>query len=214
MCGERLYLGEELICIHCNVDLPRTMQWKKPQDNDLSNKIMGRANIAKAAAFLYYRKKSATTNIFLSFKSGKYPYAATFMGHAMAAEMSTDGLFEDIDCFVTVPADRKRKKKRGYDQSEILAEAMAEKLNIPVIRDVLKRKSGSLMQKRLGAMARAENAAQSYTVSANAARVAGLHCMLVDDIITTGSTIVSCANALLKIPGTRVSVISLGCTRL
>lgn len=213
MCGQQLHTGECPVCIHCNMDLPRTFFWNDPYDNVLAKRFYGKGNIEKAAAYLFYFSHTATANIFYSFKYDNEPYAATQMGKMLAEELEPSGFFKDIDCLIPVPLNNRKKHKRGYNQSEKLALGISMVTGIEVVTNAIRRKKDTVSQTLLGKYERQENMNNVFERTIHAARLAGKHCMLIDDVITTGSTICACARELAAIPGIKTSIFALGCVK-
>ena len=118
----------------------------------------------------------------------------------LAAE-TVAGLCEEIlrmeaDFFVPVPVHPRRKRVRGFNQAELIAKRLGERLDIPVRTDVLKRIKNTLPQKELGSAARLNNLLKAFAVK-NTDKLAGKTVILVDDIYTTGSTAEACTRVLL-----------------
>lgn len=195
------------------MDLPRTFFWNNPYDNILAKRFYGKAYIEKAAAYLFYYSHSATANIFYSFKYENEPYTATQMGIMLANELEASGFFDDIDCLIPVPLNSKKLRKRGYNQSERLAHGISKVTGIEVVTDALKRKKNTVSQTQLGSFERRENMNDVIERTKRATRLTGKHCMLIDDVVTTGSTLCACANELAKMPNVKTSIFTLGCVK-
>ena len=106
---------------------------------------------------------------------------------------------------IPVPLHSARLKERGYNQSLILAEHIGRKYNIPVKADLLKRIRNTLMQSLTSRHERRENVRDAFRASK---RCAGMNIILVDDVITTGSTAEECAKALKAAGADKVYVIA------
>ena len=126
----------------------------------------------------------------------------------MASELFPSGFFEGVDCVVPVPLHPKKEKKRGFNQSEVLAEGIASVLDIPVAKHLLVRNQYTETQTRKGNYDRWMNVKDVFDVS-DVASLKGKHILLVDDVMTTGATMVACADAMNEIPGLRISVLAL-----
>lgn len=212
MCGTRLELQEQTVCIHCNFELPRTRLWLSPTDNRLITRFIGKIPIKKAAAYLYYTPHTATANIIYAFKYHKEPFTALSMGEMMAKEIG-HAFFDDIDCIIPIPLNKKREKQRGYNQSERLATGISNVHHIPVLNNIVKRRTDNVTQTSLDASDRQRNIEDIFCLTRHSKKVQGKHCLIVDDVVTTGSTTAGCAEALLNVPGTTVSVLALACIR-
>ena len=99
------------------------------------------------------------------------------------------------DALIPVPIHRDRLRSRGYNQAELLAEALSKLSGIPLRRDVLFRTKRTKAQKALGPEARIRNLSGAFAVKGD---VKGLKTViLVDDIFTTGATMEACTRVLL-----------------
>ena len=123
----------------------------------------------------------------------------------MAAELGA--FFEGVDYIVPVPLHEKKKRKRGYNQSEMLAQGLSVETGIPVVAHGLVRNDYTETQTHKGNYERWENVKDVFAC-VNREAFEGKHILLVDDVVTTGATVVACADALTDIPGLRISVLS------
>lgn len=98
------------------------------------------------------------------------------------------------EALVPVPVHRDKLKKRGYNQAEILARALADILHIPVDADIIERRVNTLPQKTLDDAEREKNLKSAFQSTDKIVKYKKV--MLVDDIYTTGATIESCTRAL------------------
>jgi ComF family protein len=213
MCDTRLLLEENTICLHCNIRLPRTFLWSNPTNNNLAKRFWGKLPIEQAVAYLYYYPQSPTANIVYAFKYRQEPYTAEYMGAMMAKEIGTTEFFSDIDCLIPIPITKQRLRKRGYNQSEKLAQGIESVVHIPVIANAVKRIKSNISQTKLEKFDRPDNIKQAFELTSHAGRLTGKHCLIIDDVITTGSTTAECAKEILKVQGTKVSILSLCCIR-
>ena len=211
MCGERLALDERNICASCHLHLPQTLQCETPNDNDVAKLFWGLAAVGRAASWLrFYPHSNFSRLIYLMKYKGRSDIAFQ-LGVLMAEDFNAAGFFEGIDIIVPVPLSRKRKRQRGYNQSERIAEGIGSVTNIGVCTDVLRRKHFLGSQTSKSRSGRQENVRDMFELK-RGDRLKGKHVLLVDDIVTTGATLTACANQLEKIEGVRVSVATIGAT--
>ena len=131
---------------------------------------------------------------------------AKFYGRAMARykrQIKDLG----IQILIPVPISRKRKITRGYNQAELMAQALGRELNLPVDSGYLLREKNTLPQKELNEKERRNNLKNAFKISENVIKYKKV--LLVDDIYTTGSTIDACALVLKQAGAEKVYFISL-----
>ena len=129
-------------------------------------------------------------------------------------DMSGSHFFDGIEVVTAVPLHRSKLAHRGYNQSEYLARGIADALDINYI-EALKAVRPHSTQTHKGAMERWQNIQGNYALNEKVAnQLAGKHILLVDDVITTGSTLTVCAALLKSVPGTTVSLFTLAAARL
>lgn len=120
---------------------------------------------------------------------------AAAMGERMARLSFPLDVREERSMLVPVPLAPARRRERGYNQSELLARAVAAHWKIPVV-EALSRSRATISQTRLTPGDRRSNVAGAFTVAIPAAELGGRHVVLVDDVVTTAATLNACAAAL------------------
>ncbi|MDD4839693.1 MAG: ComF family protein [Clostridia bacterium] len=152
--------------------------------------------------------QAETAKLILSLKFGGKKYLVDTLSALMADTFIDNRLIADV--LVYVPMTNLERKKRGFNQSELLAVEIGKRLEIPVCKGLLKVKETSL-QKELSAKERAENLAGAFLAVPEF--VKGQSIVLIDDVFTTGSTANECAKALLKARAKRVNVLTAAVTK-
>lgn len=122
------------------------------------------------------------------------PHLAKPLGERLYAQYLAAGLEGRFDALVPAPIGKKRLRQRGYNQSLLLARQLASHVNLPVLGTALKKTRETQPQAELGREERLGNLQDAFV--ADAAQVQGKRLLLVDDVITTGSTVNECARAL------------------
>ncbi len=206
-CGQILIKGEKVICLKCLFTLPRT-NFHNFQDNPVSRTFWGRVDLHAATSFLFFNKGGHVQKLMHEFKYHGKSETAVYLGKLMGAEIIKSNLFCDIDAIIPVPLHRKRLKKRGYNQSEMIADGIAQSMGVYTETDVLLRTQHTSTQTKKSRYNRWQNVKGKFTV-ANSEKVIDKHVLLVDDVLTTGATLEACAQKLVDIPGIRVSVATL-----
>ena len=212
VCGRTLVAGERLVCLHCNVAMPRT-RYHLSRFNHMHERLMGDARVERAAAWFHYMRKSPYTNIILQAKYYDRPEVAAEAAAMYAAEIKPDGFFAGIDLILPVPMHRFKELRRGYNQALLIARGLSRVTGLPV-GDNLKVKHGHDTQTRRGSYDRYVNVSGLFEV-VHAAELAGRHVLIVDDVMTTGSTILSCCEAVrAAVPDAVISVLTLASAKL
>lgn len=197
------------MCACCNHNLPRTGYSKTAYDNRLVRLFWGRIPIEKGSAFFFYKSRSATSNLLYQLKYGGHPEVGERLGRIVAAELEQDGFFDGITALIPVPLARQREQERGYNQSVEIARGVSAETGIPVFDNVLKRITFHGSQTQKDRWERSENVEKAFRLLDSSA-VSNQHLLLIDDVITSGATLVAAANELLKAVNVKVSVLSLG----
>lgn len=206
-CGDHLLRNERLICTECYVVIPRT-NYHLIKDNPVAQLFWGRCMIEKAAAFSYYNKDSRIRKLIHNLKYKGIKEIGFELGRTYGLSLKSSGFMDDIDVVIPVPLHPSKKRIRGFNQSEIISMGIADAAGLSVDIKSLVRKMVSATQTKRSRYERWTNVEGIFQVAESQA-VSGKHILLVDDVITTGSTIESCTAELLKYKGVRVSVIAL-----
>lgn len=210
LCGERLAKTEECVCIKCFIGLPRTRMCPVA-DNAMEKEFWGKLPIERANSLLYYTKGGDVQKILYELKYYGNDRLALFLGKCMAMELQPSNFFQNIDYILPVPLHDKKKKARGYNQSEMIAQGISIVTGIPLIDNILKRVRYTDTQTKKRSYERWLNV-QDVFECISLKIIEDKHVLLVDDVMTTGSTIVACADALSGIPHIRISVLTLALT--
>lgn len=211
VCNRILIDGEKFICMHCLFQIPRT-HYHLASQNQAEERFRGKIPIRKASAFLYYSKGGKTQKVIAEIKYKGNFRMGEWIGEIMAGEMIRSSFFEDIDMIVPVPLHKKRERQRGYNQAEAISKGVGKGCNIPVNNTCLIRKSGNSTQTRKSIFERWLNTQGIFEVR-YPEQVNGKHVLIIDDVLTTGSTIEACAASLLKCKNVKISILTLAITQ-
>ncbi len=186
LCGREIF-GQKGLCAKCAAKVTMNdgatcpVCGRKTATDSLCLECKQNAPVfAKAVSAIVY--KEGGTRLIYKFKRGGAhlkDYFADLLSGKCAQFSDADGI-----CFV--PMSPKDKLKRGYNQSELLARALSERLNIPVLEGALKKVKKTAQQKRLTRQERAENLRAAF--KADREVVKGKTLILTDDVMTTGTT--------------------------
>lgn len=206
-CGNHLLRNEKLICTECYVLIPRT-NYHLAEENPVAQLFWGRCLIEKAAAFSFYNKGSRIRNLIHSLKYKGIQEVGFELGRIYGLTLKSSGFTKDIDLIIPVPLHPSKKRRRGFNQCDLISSGLSEVTGLPVDTDSLIRITVSDTQTKRSRYERWTNVEGIFMVT-EPGNLRGRHILLIDDVITTGSTIESCTNELLKVEGVRVSVVAL-----
>lgn len=208
VCGRKLVPSEKHLCINCLRMLPLT-HFEEEALNPMMQKFMGDTVIRRASAWLYYEKEHAHAHLIHHAKYFNHPEVGTYLGRCAATAMKESGFFNDIDGILPVPLSRHRQRKRGYNQCDFIARGVSEVTGIPVIIGNLIRTHDNPTQTYRGRTERQANVQDIFAVK-NPEALKGRTLLLLDDVITTGATLRSCATTLeAQVPDIRIIAFTL-----
>lgn len=213
VCHTSLVNGEDILCLKCLMDLPRTNLYKT-QPNIIHERLISLSSpIERASSMFWYYRENEFASLIHDAKYNNRPKVARILAQTHAIELDSYSFFDGVDAILPVPMYWAKKLMRGYNQAEVIAGGISDITGIPVSDNLSSIRYHS-SQTRKGAMQRHENSKRVYAVIAPE-DLDGKHILLVDDVITTGATLVACMDAIHKVcPSTRFSVFSLALTHL
>ena len=187
--------------------MPRT-GYHLVRNNPVEQLFWGRCRIEKAAAFSFYNRDSRIRNLIHNLKYRGIREIGFALGELYGFALEGSDFLLGIDIIVPVPLHPSKERIRGFNQSCLISAGLSKATGIPVNMKVLERKSETETQTRRSRYDRWMNVEGVFEAAAGA-DISGMHLLLIDDVITTGSTIESCVNALSACDDVRVSVLSL-----
>ncbi|MFT4221838.1 ComF family protein [Dysgonomonas sp.] len=208
VCRDRLIDAEQHICTDCLLLLPKTNFHLQP-DNRLEQLFAGRIPFERAAAFAYFIKGGSLQQIIHELKYKQNPDIGYFMGKLSGDNIKGSDFISSVDLLVPVPLHPKRQRERGYNQSLKICEGLSAITGIPVNTETLVRTVNNPSQTKNSRFDRWTNVEDIFSL-ADRDTFGNKHILLVDDVITTGSTIESCAKEILKSDESKISIFAIG----
>jgi len=208
VCKERLSEGEQHICTDCLLLLPKTNFHLQP-DNRLEQFFAGRIPFEHIAAFAYFVKGGSIQHIIHELKYNRNPHIGSFIGELCGENLKDSQFITNIDLLVPVPLHPKRQKERGYNQSLEICKGISAVTGIHVDDKVLIRTINNPSQTKNARFDRWKNVENIFSLT-DETMFENKHILLVDDVITTGSTLESCAKEILQSSGSKVSIYAVG----
>ena len=211
VCGKCLQVDEKDLCPACREDLPLTYQWDIVQ-NRAFERLARRFEVEAAASLFFFGSESDYRKIIYGIKYGGRRALARRMGCLLGSYLAGSREFRHCQAVVPVPLHPLRRWRRGYNQAEEIAKGVAEAMRLPLVTHLLRRSRYTKTQTRLRGEAKTKNVQGAFRL--NPGRVDALqqqgirHLLLIDDVLTTGSTLAACATPL-SAAGFRISCATL-----
>ena len=196
--------NEQTICTICRHDLPVT-NFHFNEENGVKKVLYGRAKLEDATALFHFNKKGIVQNLLHELKYKKQDQLSAFLGNWLAEDIVNSNYFKTIDVVIPVPLHPSKLKKRGYNQVEGFAMALANHLNAIYVKDVLVKVKSTTSQVNKNRLERWQLNNEAFSTK-NLEQLNGKHILLVDDIITTGATIEACCNELNHAQNIKISI--------
>ena len=203
-CANSLIKGEKLICTRCISQMPQT-NYHQDDFNPLKARLSSRIQLCHAMALFKFSKSGKVQSLLHALKYKNQPELGIHLGVMYGHRLAESSLANAFDIIIPVPLHRSRKRKRGYNQSAKFAEGMSQSLKIPFSDNIVERIIKTETQTRKSKLNRWENISDVFRVK-NIDAVQNKSILLVDDVVTTGSTLEACANCLLQVGCTRLSI--------
>ena len=225
VCERTLGVAEKHICPACHDDIPHTYYWLRkfnPMADKFNALIQERLekliarpcheDYAYATALFFYRTDSDYCNIPRQLKYHSNIPAGEFFGRQLGRHIAQAEHLSDVDAVIPIPLHWTRKWSRGYNQAEVIAREVATVLGVDLRADILERCRRTRTQTKLSVEGKATNVKGAFRVRAHIARslspdAAELkHLLIIDDVFTTGSTLMACYVALRQVFPSKVRI--------
>jgi len=199
--------GEEIICLKCLQEMPKT-NYHLETDNTVEKRFWGKVPVYRATSYFHFYKGSPFQKLLHELKYRGNKEVGRVIAKYAAADLLHTPDFCAVDVIVPVPLHPKKYAKRGYNQSEWIASGLAEVLNKPVDTDHLIRIRENTTQTKKSIFERYQNTSGIFTLTDKSV-FCKKDVLLVDDVLTTGSTLEACMIALMETDYITISVFTL-----
>ena len=204
-CNSSLLKGEKHLCTSCLFHIPKGD--KELTVNSETGKLLCNSPNFKGSTHLFFFDKEAKTQKILhQLKYKSNPDFGIYLGELIGADFNQN--LKNIDYIIPVPLHPKKLYQRGFNQSELLANGIRNLTNLDVLTNILIRNRHTETQTKKGKAERIKNIQGAFEIK-NQEILKHKKILLIDDVITTGSTINECIKELDKIDGISIYVISL-----
>ncbi len=206
-CEEPLLGGEKLICTQCLLSLPRTNAHLEP-DELIERRFWGKVDVAHTLAYVRFSKKSKVQRMLHQLKYKNKPELGVFLGELYGRDLKAAGFDKNIDLIIGVPLHSQKEKQRGYNQADCIAEGLSKALEVPYSTSIARKAVSTDTQTKKSRFERFLNVRDAFEIN-DKEKIKDKRIAIVDDVLTTGSTIESFANTLLENGCAGISVITI-----
>ena len=210
-CKFLLLYNEVILCSKCRHNLPFTYHHEIPH-NDTIKKFYGLIPLEFGLSMLYFHHGGIAQELIHNLKYRNQQNIGSLLGELYAKDLQNFEPIRSVTEIIPVPLHPKKLKERGYNQVDSFCESIGNQLQIPVNKNVLLRTQYNKTQTKKNREARQQLTQTIFDVDF-LTKDENKHFLLVDDVITTGSTLEICAKALLKIPNAKVSILTIAYTQ-
>lgn len=199
------------VCEDCIRALERTEQFSL-RDNLTEDLFADNPQFERGATYCFYDKHDLVSRLIQTAKYVRRPEINYELARLAALDGLQSDFFDDVDVIIPIPLHPRRYRQRGYNQSDYIALGLADVLHIPVDTTHITRIRNNPQQALTQRKERERNVEGVFAVN-HPEEMYRRHILLVDDVITTGSTIRSCMDAMSAFRGARISVFALAKAR-
>ncbi len=210
-CKSILLMEEIAICTDCRHEIPTTNHHLGAK-NEIHALFYGKINLDFAASLFYFQKQGLVQELIFSLKYRGNQELGTVLGFWMGEKIKNLPIVKSFDYIIPVPLHPRKMRKRGYNQISTFGKALSEIIEKPFEESILKRAVYSKSQTKKSFFERTQIDKTAFEVVFDSSHH-DKHFLLIDDVLTTGTTIESCAFALLKIPGAKISLATIAMTK-
>jgi len=192
-----------ILCLHCLSELPKTNSHLS-NSNPLVKLLQQLAPISYATSLFYFEQQGLVQQLIHQLKYMNREQLGNFFGTQLGKKL-VGSSFSSCDLVVPIPLHKRRQRQRGYNQVSKFGQQLAKQLQIEYVPQNLIRHKATKTLVRLNTHQRAAQIKNVFSV-VDLSVFTGKHLLLVDDVVTTGTTLSEAANCLLQIEDVRVSV--------
>lgn len=207
VCAGSVTPAEQHICLSCRPQLPVLLSRPFSSHIQLKQRFEGLLPLDMAIVYLQFVKGGSTQRLLHALKYGRRPEIGQVLGRLLSAELQERNLVQPFDLILPVPLHLKKMKTRGYNQAMEFAIGLSEGFACDVSDDILIRRKATESQTRKGRLERILNVKEVFDLHPETRhRLRGKRILLVDDVVTTGSTLEACGKLLFLEPVQSLSI--------
>lgn len=203
-CKQPLPKGSKYICPKCHYNLPKTNTYKL-KDHIFKEKFEGVVPVEHVLVYTYFIKNGIMQQVLHDLKYNDNQEIGAMIGRWFGHDLLLGGFVDSFDLIIPVPLHPDKLKKRGYNQAAAFGSGLSEVLAVPQLEEGLVRNTNIESQTRKSKVRRIQNVDGIFQ-AADVSALKGARILLVDDVLTTGSTLIACAEPLINAKAKSVSI--------
>ncbi len=200
---------ENLFCVHCEHKAPYSSTIKNPSDNELTQKFSETFQLQYGIALFTMDVDSEIEQLIRQIKYNGRQSIGVEAGMVLGKWIMRNKLFSDVDVLLPVPLHKKKYRKRTFNQSERICEGLSQLLDIPIDTTSVIRSKHTKTQTSMSMGKRRQNMSGAFSLH-DSTQLVNKHICVVDDVVTTGSTVTGCLEQIVHVEGVRLSVACVG----
>lgn len=208
-CGTLLLEGEDTVCTTCRFLMPKTHYETNP-DNPLAQYFFGQMPFNAVSAEFFFSKSGKVQHLIHGLKYHHCRENGIFLGQEIGKSLLKAYDYQGIDYLIPIPLHPKKEKIRGYNQSHVIAEGISEIMSVPIAEHCLVRSVFTDTQTKKSREERWQNVKDIFHIE-KPEKLEHKHVLLIDDVLTTGATLMSAGKALSQVDGIKISVVTAAC---
>jgi len=203
-CQEEAIANSQLFCASCEAILPMA-DFHLIEDNEAMLRMVGGPNYVFGASMFRFYPDGMMQDIIHRIKYKGQTDIAFKLGRRYGEQLLNLTKLQDLHCIIPVPLHRKKQQIRGYNQSTYFADGLSQSLHVFTCTNSLRRTTNTSTQTSKSRSERLKTMLGAFELSKASKDIQNKHVMVVDDVLTTGSTLHACNMLLSSIPGIRIS---------
>ncbi|HLP18175.1 MAG TPA: phosphoribosyltransferase family protein [Bacteroidota bacterium] len=214
-CSDRLAdSSDRYICVRCRRRLTRVLATDRTMCVLMERFTRG-GSIGAFTPLYYFEDRGVLQSVIHALKYREMTGIGRVFGQELGALLRTLPQYQTCDLIVPIPLHIQKERERGYNQSDYICRGIADVLHLPVETRAMRRIKKTRTQTKLSVTERTENVSGAFAVEDKARRrIRGHSVILVDDVVTTGATVQSCAAAMMDAGAHCVLCASIGAAML
>ena len=197
----------DAFCLDCYAQMPFTGQ-AYMKENDFISHFKGKIDIDHGSALFYFSGNNLVRRMIREMKYKGMSHYGILLGRILGGVLQKSPYYNDLDVIIPVPIHKKKEKSRGYNQSLMIAKGINDVLKIQIDDTSLIRTRNTATQTKMSREERIKNLDNAFRLM-DAEALRGKNILLVDDVLTTGTTLLECSKTLLQSPGISLKFVTL-----